>query len=263
MPDPISNSANSCRDRATSWEPEPEELVCREPSADPSTTNPEVSSAHSGLSGTGGAPSREQPPRDPVTHSEPSLGRDHLVARATKKPSLPPAANSSAQRTTAQVGAQPYARVGVISAGDSVFAEAALLKGRDPETVLEVEMFDVSGQVGLQTETKLTLGKVGLSSDDGVGSGSVEFASARARIGIHNDDGSTGFNLGAGASLLGGEISCQDGSGLSAGIAFGVSIGGHVGVRDQDGDGNQEICAGVEFMEGKLQGCVEVPVRLP
>jgi hypothetical protein len=244
-----------------SYEPDPEDLVCRDPSETTSsgpsaaTTGTSSSISSRSASGAGGAPAY-----DPVTYTSGSApGREQLVAKAMKKPPLPlgTLADNSAQRTTAQRSAEPYARAGLTTSGDSAYAEAALLKGRDPATGVEAEVFDLSAQVGLESELKLTGARVGFTTDGGQGSGSVEVGTLRAHVGVHNDDGSTGLNAGVSASLIGVEDSYQNGDGLSSSLSAGFSAGVQLGLRDQDGDEDPEVCARIKFGPGTLQGCVE------
>jgi len=201
---------------------------------------------------------------EPPAPSAPAVGK--LVSAVPLPPSaLPPAAasppastaNNNAQRTTER-NLAPYADAGVTGSGDSVFAGAALLKGRVPKSNGEVEVLSVSGQIGAQTEAQLGLQRV--AGAYGALSGSVEAFTARANIGIHNDDGSTGFNVGAGVTAVGFEGSVGGASRLTYGVAAGAGAGVSVGVRDVDRDGNSELCARVSIGPVTVGACLENPL---
>jgi hypothetical protein len=66
-------------------------------------------------------------------------------------PTPPGPANNNAQRTDARSGVAPYLSAGRTAAGDSVYAGAALVKGRDTSGAA-VEVLSASVQVGAQTE---------------------------------------------------------------------------------------------------------------
>ncbi len=200
---------------------------------------------------------------EPSAPSAPAVGK--LVSAVTRPPSvLPPpaagppasAANNNAQRTTERKLA-PYVDAGVTAAGDSLFAGAALLKGRDPKSGGEVEVLSASAQIGAQTEVQLGFQRV--AGTHGPLSGGVETFSAKASVGIHNDDGSTGFNVGAGATAVGFEGSVGGASRLTNGVAAGVGGGVSVGVRDVDGDDNRELCARVSIGPVTVGACLESP----
>jgi hypothetical protein len=91
-------------------------------------------------------------------------------------------------------------------------------------------------------------------------SGSVEAFTARANIGIHNDDGSTGFNVGAGVTAVGFEGTIGGASRLTYGVAAGAGAGVSVGVRDVDRDGNGELCARVSIGPVTVGACLENPL---
>lgn len=202
---------------------------------------------------------------EPPAPSAPAIAK--LVSAVPRPPSvLPPTApessalpaNNNAQRTAERNGIIPYADADVTASGDSVFAGAAMLKGRDPKSDGEVEVLSVSGQVGAQTELQVGFQRV--SGARGALSGGVEIFTARANIGIHNDDGSTGFNIGAGATAVGFEGTVGGASRLTYGVAAGMGAGVSVGVRDVDRDGNGELCARVSIGPVTVGACLENPL---
>lgn len=167
-----------------------------------------------------------------------------------------PPANNNAQRTTALDGVKPYASAGTTSSGSSVYAGVALLKGRD-RSGAEVEVLSASGQVGAQSELQVGLQRV--SGTRGSLTGSVDAFTARAQIGTQNDDGSTGFNIGATATAIGLEGTAGGATSATYGVGAGVGLAGSVGVRDVDGDGKTEACLRASFGPVTVGVCVEDP----
>ena len=152
-------------------------------------------------------------------------------------------AQNNAQRTTERSGITHYAEAGVTGDfRDAVYAGVAALKGRDPRTGIEVEVFSASAQVGGENEAQVGMGRLGISGKHG--SLTAEVLTARAHGGAHNDDGSVGANSGLGASIVALEGTLVAGSdsltfGLSAGApSFGLSVG----LRDIDHNGTVEKC---------------------
>jgi hypothetical protein len=249
MPDPICSSS-STPSASPSYDPYSDD-VGKVSRADA----PNSSSAQSSADGL---------QREPPAPSAP--GVEKLVSAVPRPPSaLPPAArsepasiaNNNAQRTTER-NLDPYADADVTASGDSVFVGAALLKGGVPKTNGEVEVLSVSGQIGAQTEVQLGLQRV--AGAHGALSGSVEAFTARANIGIHNDDGSTGFNVGAGVTAVGFEGTVGGASRLTYGVAAGAGAGFSVGMRDVDRDGNGELCARVSIGPVTVGACLENPL---
>jgi hypothetical protein len=185
------------------------------------------------------------------------------MAAATPKPT-----NSNLERTTARDGVAPYAAAGATTSGDAVFAGAALLKGRNSESGIEAEVLTGSVQVGLETEAQVGLLRIGASKDDGTASATVDAFTARAAIGIHNPDGSTGLNLGLSATTLGFEGSHTFGSSApkeisgrsdTGGAALGVGGEASIGLRDADHDGRLELCVRMGAKVGTIGYCLEKP----
>src|SRR5262249_38314381 len=91
---------------------------------------------------------------------------------------------------------------------------------------------------------------------------SFEVFTAHARVGIENPDGSRGFGVSAGASIVGGEVSGTLADGLVSGsvsVSAGLTFEAAVGVRDADKDGRTELCGrlGAGLVTGDV--CVEWP----
>jgi hypothetical protein len=154
----------------------------------------------------------------------------------------------------------PYAHAGVTTSGDSVYAAAAAIKGRDARTGIETEIFSVSGQVGGENEVQAGMARIGVSSDSGTHSATMDIFTARASGGAHNADGSTGINAGAMATVVGIEgTTGYSGNSITGGLSFSAGAEGSIGVRDADGDGSSDLCARVSVMFFTLGACVESP----
>ncbi len=159
-------------------------------------------------------------------------------------------------RTTAQSSIAPWADAGLTSSGDAAYAGVAALKGRDASNGIEVEVFTASAQVGGENEAQVGLARVGLSGERG--SVTAEFLTARAHGGAHNDDGSVGFNAGAGATGAGIEGTLLLGeSSVTAGLSVSVGADVQLGVRDLDADGSIEVCAKVSVGPVTVGFCAE------
>jgi hypothetical protein len=244
MPDPISPSVSN------GWEPDP---------------SLDLSLDDMGQQCRGDAANRSEPL--PQSSTSPAVTQlVSAVSRPATAPSLPAAtspsvssANNNAQRTTERSGIAPYAAAGKIAAGDSLYVGVAGLKGRDPKSGLEVEVLSASEQKGLQLESQAALVRLGQAK--AAGSFNIEAFTLRATHGIHNDDGSTGYNIGALATALGGEVTLNHGAdSLTLGLSAGVGAAGSVGLRDIDGDGEHEVCVKASIAEFTLGACVETPL---
>jgi hypothetical protein len=194
-----------------------------------------------------GAPNRSQP--EPALSTPPAV--DKLISAVPPPASeLPPAsltatpslAQNNAQRTTEQNRIAPYAGAGITGDfRDSAYAGVAALKGHDVKTGLDVEVFSASAQVGGQNEVQVGLARLGLSGKHG--SITTEFFTARANGGAHNDDGSTGGNSGALATVAGIEGTLlTDSSSFTLGFVAGGGAALSIGARDVDGDDIPEKC---------------------
>jgi hypothetical protein len=138
-------------------------------------------------------------------------------------------------------------------------AGAFMLRGRDPKTGLEVELFSASIHQG-ERERAIQAGmaRMGGSTDDGHFSARGEVFTAQVRAGLDNADGSTGFGASMGATIAGGEVTGTIGPvSLTLGATLGATYGASVGVRDSDQDGQTEYCARVDFGVGSIGVCLE------
>jgi len=117
---------------------------------------------------------------------------------------------------------------------------------------LRADQFDL--QTGIpRIQGQTTLGSVQLSAG-------IDILNANAHLGSLNADGSRGENIGAGGSLLGGELNIDyNGWSLTVGVAasLGVSISSGEG-RDLDADGVQERCFAMSLGPFTLGECDEL-----
>jgi hypothetical protein len=222
-----------------------------------SSSNPLVSSSYDPHLDEEGLVCRSEPPTEAPS---PAVGK--LVGAVSKPPSALPApspstARNNAERTSERVGISPYASAGPAGVPATFYAGAALLKGHDPKSGLDVEVLSVSAQVGDQEEWQAGLLRFGKSTS--VGSFGVESFTVRATSGLYNDDGSVGLNMGAQATALGAEATYGTANSATLGLSAGAGAAGSIGVRDQDKDGEHEICAKVSYGPLTVGGCIETP----
>ena len=154
------------------------------------------------------------------------------------------AAATTAERTAQTPLTRLYSAAGTTA--DSVYATAGLCYGRDPNSGVTEELGTVSAQIGAQNELQITGLRMGIQNENGDALG-AEALSARVGFGIHNQDGSTGLNVGASATLIGvdGTQDQADGNTTAAGAGVAAAFEASVGVRDADHDGKSELCARV------------------
>lgn len=178
-------------------------------------------------------------------------------AAAPPKPAAPQATNNATRTSERELSSGPHAAAGYSPGGHAVYAGAALVKGRDASG-LELEAVSLSGQVGAQSEVQGAAARVGVAGTVGAIGG--ELGTANAHAGIHNADGSTGLNAGAGAVAIAGEVTVS-GKANSITLGAGWGVGGELsaGVRDKDGDGQPEVCFRVGAKFATVGACIELP----
>ena len=249
MPEPISSS-NASSSFSVRYDPtlDEEGQVCRSDAPNSSQAASQVAAA-----------TQPEPALSPAVSK--LLGavptRRVVLPPSSKLPSPPSIAHNNAERTSERRGIAPYLKAGQVGDTYAAYAGAALLKGRDPKSGLYVEVLSISGQVGTQTELQAGLVRFGRSTS--VGSVGVEAMTARVNCGIHNDDGSVGFNVGAQVAALGAETTYSTVDSLTVGVSAGAGAGGSLGVRDLDSDGEHEVCAKVSYGPLTVGACVETP----
>lgn len=189
-----------------------------------------------------------QKPEDPAGSQ--AYSSEHTPASAAR-------GENNAERTKARSSAEPYADAGLSSSMDALFAGFALVKNHNTLTGMDVEVMSGSGQIGGEMELQAGLGRLGYSSTRS--EISAEVLTARYSGGAHNDDGSTGFNVGAGVVEVGAEVTLNDddGNSLTLGAAISAGAGLSLGIRDRDRDGRMEWCVKVSSPLGTLGACVE------
>jgi hypothetical protein len=246
MPEPLSSSSTSRSD--ASYDPSLDDAgqVCRNDVAASSLT-PTATSSEPAVAKL--VSSVAKPTALPAPKSS--------AAPSASTPPGPSTANNNAQRTSERHGIAPYADAGITGAGDSVYASAALVKGRDPKSGLEAEVLSVSAQVGAQTE--LQAGLVRLGTSNARGSATIEAFTARVSAGIHNDDGSTGLNFAVQEVAVGDEATFGTVNSLTLGASAGAGLAASAGKRDLDNDGHAEYCIRGSYLEFTGGLCIETP----
>lgn len=172
----------------------------------------------------------------------------------------PKATNNAARTQERNLTSGAYADAGYSEGGHALYAGVAIVKGHHASGA-DVEAMSASVQVGAQHEAQAGTVRVGFSGSKG--SIGAEAGTASAHIGIHNPDGSTGLNTGAGAVAVGGEITLgPDANSVTIGTGAGVGAEMSVGLRDKDGNGQPEACfrLGVKF--ATVGACVELPFHV-
>ncbi|MBN1610167.1 MAG: hypothetical protein JW940_26305 [Polyangiaceae bacterium] len=172
-------------------------------------------------------------------------------------------ANTHAERM-AQSPERTFKHEAGITADGSRYETAGLLYGHDPATGLTGELGVLAAQKGWQDELQVTGMRSGIQSQSG-DSLSAEGLTLHAGSGIHNKDGSTGYNASVGGTLVGAEGTANvGGSSLTLGASLGTTLEGSVGTRDSDHDGNTEYCVRVAVPVFPINAgaCVEIPENL-
>ena len=173
-------------------------------------------------------------------------------------PARGPQATNNATRTQERnLASGPYAESGYATGGHALHAGVALAKGRDASG-LELEALSASVQVGGQNEAQGAVARVAVSGSHGAIGG--EAATANVHAGVHNPDGSTGVNAGAGAVWAAGEATIS-GEANSVTIGAGIGVGGElsVGLRDKNGNGEPELCFRASLKFATVGACLELP----
>jgi hypothetical protein len=247
MPDPISSN-RSPQPASPDYDPHSDDvgLMSRADAPNSSQAQPISPQAE---------PLRTSPSAVPILVSSVSPSPSALPPRSPTPPG--PAANNNAQRTEERLGVAPYSSAGRTAAGDSVYAGAALLKGRDGSGA-PIEVLSASAQLGAQSEVQVGLQRV--AGTRGALTGSVETFTLRGNVGIHNDDGSVGLNIGASATAVGFEGTAGHANSVTYGVGAGIGAGASIGARDVDHDGKTELCARLSFGPVTVGACVENPL---
>jgi len=152
---------------------------------------------------------------------------------------------------------------GAVPGGGAYRVAASLMKDEIRGGLLDgsrAELGTVSVQYGKDNDVQLVGARETIVvSHAGYGlSITGEAGVVRANLGENNDDGSLGGNLGAGAELLGGEVTLDTPVGsITGGLSVSASVSGSMGVRDADHDGEPEFCAKFSVPAFTLGACIE------
>jgi hypothetical protein len=152
---------------------------------------------------------------------------------------------------------------GAVPGGDSYRVAASLMKYEGPSGPFpdsSAEVGTVSVQFGKDNDVQVVGTRSTLAVNRGGYGLSItgEAGVIRANLGEHNDDGSLGGNVGAGAELCGGEATINTPVGsVTGGLSVSMSLSGSMGVRDADKDGEPEFCAKFSVPAFTLGACVE------
>ncbi len=197
-----------------------------------------------------------------LAHKARAKKRAHR-ANARKATTSSKPTDTNAQRTMARYPT-PYAEAGVTSSGDSVYAGVALVKGKKGQGA--ANLFSASAQVGAQNEAQVGMGRVHVDfTRSGSFQGDLEAFTARAAEGIHNEDGSTGFNMSSSASFVKSGVTGRVG-GAEVHLGYGLGPDAavpmvHAGVRDPDHDGRYDVCAGTDVAGVEISACLPNLIR--
>lgn len=123
--------------------------------------------------------------------------------------------------------------------------EVFAIKGRDVRTGIEVEVFSAGARTSpLQDEAQVGMARMGGASDSRHFAARAEVMTAKYHAGTENPDGTTGLNLGIGATTVGAEVTGTLGFVTGTfGMSAGVTLAGSIGIGDRDVDGEPEVCA--------------------
>jgi len=145
--------------------------------------------------------------------------------------------------------------------GDGVQGEIAAFKGKTADGS-DVEVFSVSAQASLRDGIDAQAAMVKGAHDWEAGlvgnRTSMEAFTAKATLSTKGADGSEGWNIAVGASIVAAEHTATwKGSSATLGFGAGVGFEASHGVRDFDKDGSPEFCGriGVRFLTVGI--CIE------
>ncbi len=140
-------------------------------------------------------------------------------------------------------------------------AHAALLRGHDPATGLDLDVLSFAAEAGPRgVRATAVAERVGLSTADGTQQIHADLLSAGIELATRNPDASEGLALSASAAALDVEATLPlgDANSLTLGASLGVGFHVSAGFRDIDHDGKPELC--VKATEIVTVGaCIELP----
>ncbi len=206
MPDPISSLSPNLANTCT----DDDAALSSSLSTVPATT-------------TTAPPSAAGPNQSLDAPSEPAIcAVPSLVAKFTPPPALPPATVTEFDKQLSH----RHTDSGPLQGSDRQFLGALLKHGEDNDVQV--------------TGMRATLIK---SRDSMSLSVTMDALAARGNLGVHNDDGSTGGNVGVIAEAAGAEVTLSGfGFSVTGGLSASIGASGSLGIRDQDHDGKPEYC---------------------
>jgi hypothetical protein len=121
----------------------------------------------------------------------------------------------------------------------------------------KVEMWELSGQIGVSTDLKMTAARATFTDDDG-SNVVVQGPDTRFTQGIgKNDDGSVGYHAGAEVNVASMTATKQfeNGGSVTVGASDGIGVGATVGRKDTK-DGGTAACASVSAAFFTVGACI-------
>lgn len=167
-----------------------------------------------------------------------------------------PAHGNTNQERTQTRQQSSYVSAGINADGNIVYAGAAASKGKAPDGSGDSELFSASAQAGAQLEVQAAVARLRIGSPETHVAGKA--LEAEIHAGTYNPDGSRGLNLGASATVVGGEVQATlSGNSASFGVSLSAGAEGSIGHRDQDADGRAEYCARAAIGPLSAGVCIE------
>ncbi|HWZ87950.1 MAG TPA: hypothetical protein VNW92_03845 [Polyangiaceae bacterium] len=246
MPEPIC-SASQPNDLA-SIDPSTDDLTCSVPA--PSATAPAATAPNQSLASGASSQSSVQ------------SGVSQLVDRYSQKDYSALIASSSAAGSTSSSAPSTGGGTFYVETHDTPDDHSVLgaVWAKHGPTG-HVEILSASVQAGAEEGAQIGVAHAaGQTSVLGLNvSGSADAATLRINLGERNDDGSTGANVAALATLGGAELTVEH-SGWSGTFGLSASLGAAVssGTRDVDGDGVPERCFKASIGPATLGVCTEL-----
>lgn len=196
-----------------------------------------------------------------ASSSAPPAGAESLVARFSPPPALPKPVASGALPVISHSSLTTSS--GAVPGGGSYRVAANVFQAQVETSALKGSRLEVGTaivQYGDDNDLQVVLARRStMLSGHGFGvTLTGEVGTLRANLGEHNDDGSIGGNIGAGAELAGAEVTVDTPVGsLTYGQGASLGASGSMGVRDADHDGKLELCAKFSIPEYTVGACVE------
>ena len=240
MPNPISSAPNQS---LLPTEGDPDSLACVNPSATAAGPSSSALATPPALEAANGESVRPEMSR--------ATAVEGLVSQFTKP---------SATGTAVGVEEGFYKHQQQSTDGEFELGSMGLYNLQNPDgsgaTALELSI-----QKGQDKNVQVTVARSNFAIDMCSGFGlslSGDVGVFRANIGVHNDDGSVGHNIGLMAEAAGLEATVTTPvASVTLGASVSDGIAGSSGVRDADHDGKPEYCAKVSIPAFTVGACLE------